>query len=74
MVSLPAAQNTRRLTLQQRAPQVDLMIRAGLVELDGAVVGKAGAKLKVPEEACPMIDGVSYPPSPLLVAYHKPVS
>jgi hypothetical protein len=50
------------------------MIRAGLVELDGEVIGKAGAKLKIPETACPIVDGVAFPPAPLLVAYHKPVS
>ena len=49
------------------------MIRAGLVSLDGQVVGKMGAKLKVPESAAPLVDGVPYPPLPLLVAYHKPV-
>jgi len=53
--------------------QVDSMIRAGLVSLDGQVVGKMGAKLKVPESAAPLVDGVPYPPLPLLVAYHKPV-
>ena len=52
---------------------VDRMIRRGLVELDGEVVGKAGAKLKVPWSSVPIVDGFDYPPPPLLVAYHKPL-
>lgn len=52
---------------------VDRMIRKGLVELDGEVVGKSGAKLKVPWSSVPIVDGFDYPPPPLLAAYHKPL-
>lgn len=52
---------------------VDRMIRKGLVELDGEIVGKAGAKLKVPWSSTPWADGFDYPPPPLLVGYHKPL-
>ena len=52
---------------------VDRLIRKGLVTLDGEVVGKAGAKLKVPWVSCPVVDGFDYPPPPLLAAYHKPL-
>lgn len=53
--------------------EVDRFIRAGLVEIDGEVVPKSGAKLKVPWEACPTVEGFDYPPPPLLAAYHKPL-
>jgi len=49
------------------------MIRRGLVEVEGEIVGKAGAKLKVPFSTCPVVDGFDYPPPPLLAAYHKPL-
>ena len=54
------------------------MIRKGLVEVedpDGELiaVGKAGAKLKVPWESCPWVDGFDFPPPPLLCGYHKPL-
>ena len=58
---------------------VDRLIRKGLVELEDPetgeleVVGKSGAKLKVPWESCPYVDGFDYPPPPLLAAYHKPL-
>ena len=52
---------------------VDRLIRNGLVELDGEIVGKSAAKLKVPWEACPIVDGFEYPPPPLLAVYHKPL-
>ena len=52
---------------------VDRMIRKGLVELDGEIVPKAGAKMKVRWESAPWCDGFDYPPPPLLVAYHKPL-
>ena len=52
---------------------VDRLIRNGLVELDGEVVPKSGGKLKVPFDACPIVDGFDYPPPPLLAAYHKPL-
>lgn len=52
---------------------VDRMIRRGLVEVEGEIVGKAGAKLKVPFSTCPVVDGFDYPPPPLLAAYHKPL-
>jgi len=52
---------------------VDRMIRKGLVELDGELVGKSGAKLKVPWSSAPIVDGFDYPPPPLLAAYHKPL-
>ena len=53
--------------------QVDRLIRDGLVSLDGEVVGKGGAKLKVPWDSCPLVDGFDYPPPPMLAAYHKPL-
>ena len=58
---------------------VDRLIRKGLVELENPetgsyeVVGKSGGKLKVPWDACPLVDGFDYPPPPLLAAYHKPL-
>ena len=52
---------------------VDRLIRKGLVELDGEVVPKNGAKLKIPYESSPIVDGFEYPPPPLLAAYHKPL-
>ncbi len=52
---------------------IDRLIRKGLVELDGEVVGKNGAKLKVPWGSAPIVDGFDYPPPPLLAAYHKPL-
>ena len=58
---------------------VDRLIRKGAVSLPNAdtgeleVVGKAGAKLKVPWESCPFVDGFDYPPPPLLAAYYKPL-
>jgi 23S rRNA pseudouridine2605 synthase len=52
---------------------IDRLIRKGLVEIDGTVVAKSGAKLKVPWQSCPIVDGFEYPPPPLLVAYNKPL-
>jgi len=52
---------------------VDRMIRRGLVEVDGEIVPKAGAKLKVPYSTSPVVDGFEYPAPPLLAAYHKPL-
>ena len=52
---------------------VDRLIRKGLVELDGEVVSKSGAKQKVPWNSTPLVDGFDYPPPPLLAAYHKPL-
>ena len=52
---------------------VDRLIRKGLVELDGEIVPKNGAKLKIPYESSPIVDGFEYPPPPLLAAYHKPL-
>lgn len=58
---------------------VDRMIRKGMVEIEDldsgemVVVGKAGAKLKVPWDSSPYVDGFDYPPPPLLCAYHKPL-
>ena len=52
---------------------IDRLIRKGRVEIDGEVVGKAGAKLKVTFSSCPTVDGLEYPPPPLLAAYHKPL-
>lgn len=52
---------------------VDKMIRKGVVEIDGDVVGKSDAKRKVAWHTAPVCDGVEYPPPPLMVAYHKPL-
>ena len=52
---------------------VDRLIRNGLVEMDGEVVAKNGAKMKVPWNSCPIADGFDYPPPPLIAAYHKPL-
>jgi len=52
---------------------VDRMIRKGLVEVDGEIVGKSAAKLKVPWSSSPIADGFDYPPPPMLAAYHKPL-
>ena len=52
---------------------VDRLIRSGAVTVDGELVGKAGAKLKVPWLSAPEVDGIAYPPPPLLAAYHKPL-
>ena len=48
-------------------------IRQGLVEVDGEIVAKNAAKLKVREDATPVVDGFEYPPPPLLAIYHKPL-
>ena len=52
---------------------VTRLIKNGLVELDGEVVGKSDGKLKIPWDACPVADGFDYPPPPLLAAYYKPL-
>ena len=58
---------------------VDRMIRKGLVSVQSLetgeleVVGKSGAKLKVPWESSPVVDGFDYPPPPMLAAYYKPL-
>ena len=54
---------------------VDRLIRKGMVEIEDpdsgllVVVPKGGAKLKVPWESSPCVDGFDYPPPPMLVAY-----
>mmetsp|Transcript_108197 Transcript_108197/g.191577 ORF Transcript_108197/g.191577 Transcript_108197/m.191577 type:complete len:392 (-) Transcript_108197:242-1417(-) len=53
--------------------EVDKYIRAGLVDIDGEVVPKTGGKMKVPWECCPFVDGIDYPPPPILAAYCKPL-
>jgi 23S rRNA pseudouridine2605 synthase len=79
MVATPPEQKLVRLDklLAERGAgsrkDVDRMIRKGLVEVDGQVVGKSGAKLKVPWSCSPIVDGFDYPPPPLLAAYHKPL-
>ena len=52
---------------------VDRLLRAGAVELDGATLGRGDAKRKVAWSSVPSVDGVAYPPPPLLAAYHKPL-
>ena len=52
---------------------VDRLIRKGLVEIDGEIVNKNGAKRKVRWGSSPVVDGFDYPPPPLLAAYHKPL-
>ena len=52
---------------------VGRFIRNGLVEIDGEIVPKSGAKLKVPWDTCPTCEGFGYPPPPLLAAYFKPL-
>ena len=52
---------------------IDRLIRKGRVEINGEIVGKSGAKLKVSEDAVPVVDGYEFPPPPLLAAYHKPL-
>lgn len=52
---------------------VDRLIRKGMVELEGEIVGKTGGKLKVPFSSCPVVEGFEYPAPPLLAAYHKPL-
>ena len=47
---------------------VDRLIRKGVVELEGEVVGKNGAKLKVRWGSSPVVDGFDYPPPPLMVS------
>ena len=47
---------------------VDRLIRKGVVEIDGEVVGKNGAKLKVRWGSSPVVDGFDYPPPPLMVS------
>ncbi len=52
---------------------VDRLIRSGVVELDGVPVSRGDAKRKVAWASAPSVDGVAYPPPPLLAAYHKPL-
>ena len=52
---------------------VDRLIRKGLVEIDGEIVNKNGAKRKVRWGSSPVVVGFDYPPPPLLAAYHKPL-
>ena len=52
---------------------MDRLIRKGLVEVEGEIVDKNGAKLKVRWGSSPIVDGFDYPPPPLLAAYHKPL-
>mmetsp|Transcript_6939 Transcript_6939/g.15206 ORF Transcript_6939/g.15206 Transcript_6939/m.15206 type:complete len:351 (-) Transcript_6939:74-1126(-) len=52
---------------------VDKLIRNGLVEIDGIILGKADGKRKVPWDCAPTVSGQVLAPPPLLAAYHKPV-
>ena len=53
--------------------EVERLLRAGAVELDGVVQRKGEGKRKVRWGCAPVVHGERFAPPPLLAAYHKPV-